>query len=101
MSADEERAPLLSTAAVGAAEQGAPTSARRRNAFWTLGALYGASAVCLGAFGAHGLKKTITDPAKLASFSTAAHYQVSRRGQTPGHNPFPSVISVTRLTIKK
>ena len=77
MSTDEERAPLLSTTAAGAtAAEQHPTSSRGRNIFWTLGALYGASAVCLGAFGAHGLKKTITDPAKLASFSTAAHYQV-------------------------
>ncbi|KAJ2986335.1 hypothetical protein NUW58_g5077 [Xylaria curta] len=26
--------------------------------------------------GAHGLKKIVTDPAKLASFATAAHYQL-------------------------
>lgn len=44
--------------------------------YWRVGAFYGAAAVCLGAFGAHGLKKHITDPAKIASWSTAAHYQV-------------------------
>ncbi len=44
--------------------------------FWTIGALYGASAVGLGAFGAHGLKKKIADPAKIASWSSAAQYQV-------------------------
>lgn len=44
---------------------------------WQLGCLYGASSVALGAFGAHGLRKRITDPQKLANWSTAAHYQVS------------------------
>ena len=44
--------------------------------FWTVGALYGASAVCLGAFGSHGLKKRIADPSKIANWNTAAHYQV-------------------------
>ena len=44
--------------------------------FWTLGCVYGASSVMLGAFGAHGLKKKIADPQKLASWNTAAHYQV-------------------------
>ena len=46
--------------------------------FWTLGALYGTSAAGLGAFGAHGLKNIVTDPAKVASFTTAAYYQVSQ-----------------------
>lgn len=45
--------------------------------FWTVGCLYGASSVMLGAFGAHGLKKRISDPTKLTNWSTAAHYQVS------------------------
>lgn len=44
--------------------------------FWTIGCLYGASSVLLGAFGAHGLKKRIADPARLANWSTAAQYQV-------------------------
>lgn len=43
--------------------------------FWTLGSLYGASAVMLGAFGAHGLKKHISDPGRLANWNTASHYQ--------------------------
>lgn len=30
----------------------------------------------LGAFGAHGLKKRIADPQRIANWSTAAHYQV-------------------------
>lgn len=45
--------------------------------FWTLGSIYGATAVAMGAFGAHGLKKKIADPARLANWNTAAHYQVS------------------------
>jgi uncharacterized membrane protein YgdD (TMEM256/DUF423 family) len=44
--------------------------------FWTIGSIYGASAVALGAFGAHGLKKQISDPTRLANWNTAAHYQV-------------------------
>ena len=44
--------------------------------FWTLGSLYGASAVMLGAFGAHGLKRRITDPGRIANWGTAAQYQV-------------------------
>ncbi|KAL1893292.1 hypothetical protein Sste5346_006468 [Sporothrix stenoceras] len=44
---------------------------------WRVGALYGATAVAFGAFGAHGLKNRISDPAKLASWSTAAHYQLA------------------------
>ncbi|KAF3766851.1 hypothetical protein M406DRAFT_20331, partial [Cryphonectria parasitica EP155] len=44
--------------------------------WWRVGAVYGAAAVCLGAFGAHGLKQRINDPAKLASWATAAHYQL-------------------------
>jgi hypothetical protein len=44
--------------------------------FWTLGCIYGASSVMLGAFGAHGLKKKIADPQRLANWNTAAHYQV-------------------------
>ncbi|KAI1804683.1 hypothetical protein F4811DRAFT_262138 [Daldinia bambusicola] len=49
----------------------------RNSMYWTLACLYGASAVGLGAFGAHGLKKTISDPAKLANWATAAHYQLA------------------------
>jgi len=46
--------------------------------FWTIGCLYGASSVAIGAFGAHGLKNRIADPSKLANWSTAANYQVRR-----------------------
>ena len=75
MSADE-RAPLLATTTTNTSPGPGTPTPRRGGMFWTLGTLYGAS-VCLGAFGAHGLKKIVTDPAKLASFTTAAHYQVS------------------------
>ncbi|ORY13546.1 hypothetical protein BCR34DRAFT_562083 [Clohesyomyces aquaticus] len=44
--------------------------------FWTIGCVYGASSVMLGAFGAHGLKKRIADPARLANWGTAAQYQL-------------------------
>lgn len=47
--------------------------------FWTVGCIYGASAVIFGAFGAHGLKKHIADPQRIANWSTAAHYQVAFR----------------------
>jgi len=44
--------------------------------FWRVGAALGAAGVGLGAFGAHGLKSRISDPQRLANWSTAAHYQV-------------------------
>jgi hypothetical protein len=44
--------------------------------YWTIGCITGASAVALGAFGAHGLKKHISDPKALKNWETAAHYQV-------------------------
>ncbi|KAI0187098.1 hypothetical protein EV127DRAFT_437335 [Xylaria flabelliformis] len=64
----DESAPLIPTST--------STSRRAKNMYWTLGCIYGATAVGFGAFGAHGLKKVVTDPAKLASFATAAHYQL-------------------------
>ncbi|KAF2402131.1 DUF423-domain-containing protein [Trichodelitschia bisporula] len=48
--------------------------------FWTLGCIYGATSVALGAFGAHGLKRRITDPQKIANWGTAAHYQMLHSG---------------------
>lgn len=45
--------------------------------WWKAGCGYGATAVILGAFGAHGLRNRISDPSKLASWSTAAQYQVT------------------------
>ncbi|KAE8440947.1 hypothetical protein EG329_006161 [Mollisiaceae sp. DMI_Dod_QoI] len=48
--------------------------------FWTIGSIYGASAVAMGAFGAHGLKKKIADPARIANWNTAAQYQLIHSG---------------------
>ncbi|RFU24735.1 hypothetical protein B7463_g11603, partial [Scytalidium lignicola] len=48
--------------------------------FWTIGCIYGASSVALGAFGAHGLKKRIADPTRIANWSTAAQYQLIHSG---------------------
>ena len=62
-----ERSPLLTASS--------PTAARNQ-LFYRLACLYGATAVVLGAFGAHGLKKRISDPARIANWGTAAHYQV-------------------------
>ncbi|KAK9802508.1 hypothetical protein SCARD494_00441 [Seiridium cardinale] len=42
----------------------------------TLAAVYGGTAVALGAFGAHGLKKRIADPQRLQNWNTAAQYQL-------------------------
>lgn len=71
MSINNESTPLLL--------QRTPPRNRMSNTsatWWRIGAVYGAAAVCLGAFGAHGLKQRINDPAKIASWATAAHYQV-------------------------
>ncbi|HMG66182.1 MAG TPA: DUF423 domain-containing protein [Chitinophagaceae bacterium] len=43
--------------------------------FLSLGAFYGAAAVALGAFGAHGLKKIVSADA-VAIFQTGVQYQV-------------------------
>ncbi|TVY93561.1 UPF0382 membrane protein [Lachnellula willkommii] len=48
--------------------------------YWTIGCIYGASSVALGAFGAHGLKKRIADPSRIATWNTAAHYQLIHSG---------------------
>ena len=67
-----------------------PKLARRnmdRNIYWTLGCVYGASAVALGAFGAHGLKKRISEPQRIANFGTAAQYQVSTEVCFPSLSP--------------
>ena len=44
--------------------------------FFTIATVYGASAVTLGAFGAHGLKRRIADPARLTNWSIASQYQL-------------------------
>lgn len=68
---DDETAPLLTPRK--------DSMSSTSSTWWRVGAVYGAAAVCLGAFGAHGLKQRISDPAKIASWSTAAHYQVRAR----------------------
>jgi hypothetical protein len=55
--------------------------------FWTIGTLLGASSVALGAFGAHGLKQRIRDPALIASWGTAAQYQVHSLSAPPHAHP--------------
>ena len=55
--------------------------------FWTIGTLLGASSVALGAFGAHGLKQRIRDPALIANWGTAAQYQVHMFPASPTRAP--------------
>lgn len=62
--------------------------------WWKVGAVSGAAAVALGAFGAHGLQKRVNDPKLLATWSTAASYHLvhsvallvasSQRSRVPG-----------------
>ncbi|KAI2472511.1 hypothetical protein F4781DRAFT_341345 [Annulohypoxylon bovei var. microspora] len=79
------------------------TTRRRSAMFWTLGCIYGATAVCFGAFGAHGLKKTISDPARLANFATAAHYQlihsVALLVAAQNQNPISGVLFTSGMTL--
>ncbi|KAI1132695.1 hypothetical protein F5Y10DRAFT_230559 [Nemania abortiva] len=70
----DESTPLIPIATTSTSA--ASSSNAKKNMYWTLGCVYGATAVAFGAFGAHGLKKVVTDPAKLSSFATAAHYQL-------------------------
>ncbi len=44
--------------------------------FYRVGAFSGASAILLGAFGAHALKARVTDVALLKTWETAAHYHL-------------------------
>ncbi|KAK1777245.1 hypothetical protein QBC45DRAFT_331171 [Copromyces sp. CBS 386.78] len=69
--------------------------------FWRVGALYGAAAVGLGAFGAHGLKKRISDPNKIASWSTAAHYQLVHSAVllVASHHPVASALFTAGMTM--
>jgi uncharacterized membrane protein YgdD (TMEM256/DUF423 family) len=43
---------------------------------WKMGAVSGATAVLLGAFGAHALVKYTADPKMHKTWDTAAHYQL-------------------------
>lgn len=69
--------------------------------FWRVGAIYGAAAVGLGAFGAHGLKKRISDPNKIASWSTAAHYQLVHSAVVlvASHHPVASALFTAGMTM--
>lgn len=66
-----------------------------------IGALYGATAVGLGAFGAHGLKTRISDPAKIANWTTAAHYQLLHSAVmlVATHNPVASACFTAGMTM--
>lgn len=44
--------------------------------WWRIGGVSGALAVVLGAFGAHGLKATVTDPHLLEVWDTGARYHL-------------------------
>lgn len=65
--------------------------------YWRVGALYGAAGVCLGAFGAHGLKSRISDPAKIASWGTAAQYQVRPHLTGSGESSVRDILTPTNL----
>lgn len=71
--ATDETSPLLPASEQ---DQSDPNDNTMSTLLWKTGAVFGATAVGLGAFGAHGLKKHISDPNKLANWSTAAQYQV-------------------------
>jgi uncharacterized membrane protein YgdD (TMEM256/DUF423 family) len=51
-------------------------SARDQRFWWTIAGLSGATAVALGAFGAHGLKQRVSEPRFLDIWQTAAHYHL-------------------------
>ncbi|KAK4174459.1 hypothetical protein QBC36DRAFT_333575 [Triangularia setosa] len=82
MSADsttqDESSPLLPPSSPSLQTQATSTESAMTSSaiFWKVAAISGATAVGFGAFGAHGLKKRIADPAKLASWGTAAQYQL-------------------------
>jgi hypothetical protein len=71
--ATDETSPLLPAAEQDTTDLNEDTMS---TLLWKTGAVFGATAVGLGAFGAHGLKKHISDPQKLTNWSTAAQYQV-------------------------
>ncbi|OTA64125.1 DUF423-domain-containing protein [Hypoxylon sp. EC38] len=83
------------------------SSSHRNTLLWTLASLSGASAVGLGAFGAHGLKAIIADPARLANWATAAHYQlihsvallVAASRSPPAPNPVAGWLFASGMTL--
>ncbi|KAJ0403442.1 hypothetical protein P43SY_001550 [Pythium insidiosum] len=46
------------------------------SAWWKVGAISGATAIMLGAFGAHALQRKVKDPKLQKNWETAAHYQL-------------------------
>jgi hypothetical protein len=69
-----EESPLIITSTIHESqpEDTLPAQVRIMAIISTLAAVYGGTAVALGAFGAHGLKKRIADPARLQNWNTAA-----------------------------
>ncbi|KAI1483521.1 hypothetical protein F4774DRAFT_96804 [Daldinia eschscholtzii] len=94
-----DRIPLLTTTTTTTTRR---QFSRSSSMYWTLACLYGASAVGLGAFGAHGLKKVVSDPAKIANWATAAHYQlvhsVALLVAAQVQNPISGVLFTTGMT---
>ncbi|KAI0149929.1 DUF423-domain-containing protein [Hypoxylon sp. NC0597] len=96
--ADESTPLVPSTSSTAAPPQ-------RNPLFWKLACLYGASAVGLGAFGAHGLKSIIDNPARLANWGTAAHYQLVHSvallvaSQAPTPNPVAGWLFTSGMTL--
>eukprot|EP00898_Chlorokybus_atmophyticus_P006127 jgi/Chlat1/6515/Chrsp45S05994 len=59
-----------------AVESGDNMSGGTGDLWWRIGCFSGAMAVGMGAFGAHGLRKRISDPRMLTAWDTGAHYQL-------------------------
>lgn len=76
MTSPDETTPLIIQQQSVSSHNNNMSSTSTTSTYWRVGALYGAAGVALGAFGAHGLKQRISDPAKIASWGTAAQYQV-------------------------
>ncbi len=97
--ATDETSPLLPAADQNNIESQQDTMS---TLIWKTGAVFGATAVGLGAFGAHGLKKHISDPNKIANWSTAAQYQVrTHLASSPliPASPFPIIARVRQYLI--
>ncbi|KAF0695397.1 Aste57867_13786 [Aphanomyces stellatus] len=58
------------------AKAAASAVAASSSLWWKVGAVSGATAVVLGAFGAHGLQTRVKDPKLLKNWDTAAHYHL-------------------------
>ncbi|KAK4113259.1 DUF423-domain-containing protein [Canariomyces notabilis] len=78
-----------------------PQETMSSSILWKIGAISGATAVGLGAFGAHGLKKSIADPQKLANWSTAAQYQLVHSAALliASNNPVAGTLFTAGMTL--